>query len=119
MSKNTDNKQNITRFGEKLRTLRTTHKLTLQSLANLMGLSAHGYISELESGKKPPTVGFVLQLARLFNVTTDGLLKDELELEIESETRTRTNEPMELSVPEPNATYDPSERNSRDSESKC
>ncbi len=54
----------------------------MQKLAHLMGLASHGYISELESGKKLPTVEFVLRLARLFNVTTDELLKDELELEI-------------------------------------
>jgi transcriptional regulator with XRE-family HTH domain len=45
-----------------------------------MGHTAHGHISELESGKKLPTVEFVLRLARVFNVTTDELLKDELEI---------------------------------------
>lgn len=85
MNRNAESKRNIARFGEKLRILRTKHKLTLQGLARLMGLSAHGYISELESGKKPPTVDFVLRLARLFNVTTDELLKDELEMKLEDE----------------------------------
>lgn len=68
------------RFGEKLRTLRIQHNMTLKQLAAAVGHSAHGYISELEAGKKKPTVEFVLSIARLFNVTTDELLKDEMEL---------------------------------------
>ncbi len=69
------------RFGEKLRTLRTQRGMTLKELAFELGFSAHGYISELESGKKKPTAEFVLKVARLFEVSTDQLLKDELDLE--------------------------------------
>lgn len=69
------------KFGEKLRMLRTQHGLSLQELAYQLGLNAHSYISELESGKKKPTAEFVLNVARLFGVTTDQLLKDELDLE--------------------------------------
>jgi transcriptional regulator with XRE-family HTH domain len=69
------------RFGEKLRVLRTKHGMTLAQLAHNLGFNAHGYISELESGKKKPTAEFVLNVARLFNVTTDQLLKDELDLD--------------------------------------
>jgi transcriptional regulator with XRE-family HTH domain len=75
---------NITRFGEKLRELRRHHGLSLQELAEALGYKAHGYISELENGKKVPTVGFVLSVARFFNVSTDDLLRDELYLDIES-----------------------------------
>lgn len=71
---------NIHRFGEKLRALRTRHGMTLQQLAYAFGLSAHGYISELETGKKVPSVEIVLKAARFFNVSTDQLLKDELEI---------------------------------------
>lgn len=71
------------RFGEKLRALRTQHRMTLKELAITLGHTAHGHISEIESGKKKPTAEFVLNVARLFNVTTDQLLKDELELDIE------------------------------------
>lgn len=70
------------RFGEKLYTLRTSHGMTLKELAQAVGHSAHGYISELESSRKKPTAEFVLKVAHLFNVTTDELLKDELELHI-------------------------------------
>jgi transcriptional regulator with XRE-family HTH domain len=81
LSRHMHNERSIQRFGEKLRTLRVQHDLTLKQLANELGLTAHGYISELEAGKKMPTAEFVLNVARLFDVTTDELLKDELELE--------------------------------------
>ncbi len=69
------------KFGEKLHQLRVNQRLTLKELAVSLGLNAHGYISEIESGKKKPTAGFVLKVARYFNVTTDQLLKDELDIE--------------------------------------
>ena len=69
------------KFGEKLRTLRNKRGMTLKELALELGLNAHGYISEIESGKKKPTVEFVLNVARLFDVSTDKLLKDELDVE--------------------------------------
>ncbi len=68
------------RFGEKLRKLRTAHELTLQQLAAELGYATHAYISELESGKKVPTAMLVLKVARRFDVSTDVLLKDELQL---------------------------------------
>jgi len=74
-------KQSVQRFGEKLHALRLQHNMTLKALALALGYTAHGYISELEDGKKTPTVEFVLSVARFFNVTTDQLLKDELELD--------------------------------------
>jgi len=72
--------RSIKRFGEKLHTLRIQHDMTLKELALALGHTAHGHISELEAGKKMPTVEFALNVARLFNVTTDELLKDELDL---------------------------------------
>lgn len=54
--------------------------MTLRGLADQLGLISHGYISELEGGKKIPTAPFVLSVARLFEVSTDELLKDELNL---------------------------------------
>ncbi len=69
------------RFGEKLRVLRTSQDMTLKELAVALGLTAHGYISEIEAGKKKPTAEFVLKVSRFFKVTTDQLLKDEFEVE--------------------------------------
>lgn len=68
------------RFGEKLRALRLQRRMTLKELAAALGHSAHGYISEIESNKKKPTVEFVLSVARLFGVSTDVLLWDELDI---------------------------------------
>lgn len=70
----------VKRFGEKLHALRTGRRITLKQLADALGLASHGYLSELEHGKKIPTVEFVLKLSHFFNITTDELLKDELEL---------------------------------------
>ena len=70
----------LLRFGEKLRTLRNRRGLTLAQLADQLGYKAHGHLSEIESGKKLPTVGLALKVARLFDVSTDILLKDELDI---------------------------------------
>lgn len=72
--------RSIKRFGEKLHTLRTSRGLTLKELAHQLGHVAHGYISELEAGKKLPSVELTLSVAYLFDISTDELLKDELEL---------------------------------------
>jgi len=74
-------KSTIRRFGDKLHALRVARNLSLQQLASALGYSAHGYISELEAGKKLPTAHLVLNVARFFNVSTDQLLKDELDVE--------------------------------------
>jgi len=76
----TETDGNMKHFGEKLRSLRTMKHMTLKELAIALGYTAHGHISEIESGKKPPTVEFVLKVSRFFNVTTDCLLKDEIVL---------------------------------------
>jgi transcriptional regulator with XRE-family HTH domain len=78
MSNTVNKDRSIKRFGEKLRTLRQHKGLTLQELATALGYKAHGHISELEAGKKTPTVDFVLLVSRFFDVSTDELLKDEL-----------------------------------------
>jgi transcriptional regulator with XRE-family HTH domain len=71
----------MNRFGEKLKAMRLHNQMTLKQLASILGYSTHSYVSEIESGNKIPTVAFVLQIARLFECTTDQLLRDELEIE--------------------------------------
>ncbi len=73
-------KRIIQRFGEKLHALRVAHGMTLTELAQALGYRAHGYISELEAGKKLPTAEFIVSAARFFNVSTDCLLLDDLDL---------------------------------------
>lgn len=69
------------KFGEKLQILRSRNGITLRELAHALGYTTHSYLSEIESGKKQPTVDLVLALARLYDISTDQLLKDELSLE--------------------------------------
>ena len=73
----------VTRFGEKLHALRIREGMTLKELAVALGRVAHGHISELEAGKKLPTVEFVLKVAILFDVSIDALVKDELDLSLD------------------------------------
>lgn len=77
----TSEKRQLRRFGEKLRKLRRIRSLTLKELAYELGYISYGYLSELEAGKKMPSVHFVLDIADFFHVTTDQLLRDELELD--------------------------------------
>jgi len=70
----------MNRFGSKLRTLRTRRNMTLKEIADALGYNTHSHISAIEHGHKEPTVEFVLKVAQLFDVTTDQLLKDELDL---------------------------------------
>jgi transcriptional regulator with XRE-family HTH domain len=71
----------IERFGEKVRSLRQRQGMTQRELAAVLGLAAHSYINALETGKKKPTIELVVQIAQLFQVTTDQLLWDHLELD--------------------------------------
>ena len=75
----------LLRFGEKLHALRVREEMTLTSLAAALGMSSHGYLSELEAGKKAPTASVVLRVARTFGVSTDMLMKDELPLSEKSQ----------------------------------
>lgn len=72
------------RFGEKLRVLRKRHGMTVRELAEALGYSGHSHISEVETGKREPKVGFVLKVAHFFQVTTDQLLRDDVELDAAS-----------------------------------
>jgi transcriptional regulator with XRE-family HTH domain len=99
--------QDIQRFGEKLHTLRVSHNLTLKELASALGYKAHGHLSELETGKKIPTVEFVLKVARYFNITTDELLKDEFDFVL---SETRQGDSMSLAFIDRDPTWQEVER---------
>lgn len=71
----------MVKFGEKLRALRIRSGLTLKDLAVALGLTAHGYLSELECGKKKPTTDFAIKVADFFGVTIDEILRDEIEIQ--------------------------------------
>jgi transcriptional regulator with XRE-family HTH domain len=63
-------------FGERLRDLRLKRDLSQSELARLLGLAARAYISNLEAGRKMPSLDLAMQIAELFGVTTDYLLRD-------------------------------------------
>lgn len=69
------------RFGEKLRSLRKRDGMTLKELALATGLATHSHVSNIENGRKNPSLEFVIKVSELFDVTIDQLVKDDLELD--------------------------------------
>ena len=69
------------RLGEKLRALREQRGMTTRQLSAQLGISSTGYISKLETGKKKPSLELLLRISLFFNVSTDQLLKDDLEID--------------------------------------
>ena len=70
------------KFGEKVRLLRQHHNVKLIELSSVLGYNTHSYLIEIESGRKIPTVALVLKISSIFNISTDVLLKDNLEVEL-------------------------------------
>ena len=60
-------------FGEKLKSLRTSQKLTQQQLADRIGV-AKSVVSYYESGDRYPSYDVLVKIARIFHTTTDYLL---------------------------------------------
>lgn len=71
---------NMQRFGEKMRTLRMRHGMSIRQLTVALGYAGHGYVYDIETGKKKPNAEFILKVADLFDVTTDQLMRDTLDL---------------------------------------
>lgn len=69
------------RFGEKMATLRQRHGMSVRDLARELGYTSHSHVGKIESGKREPSLKFAIKVARLFNVTIDQLVNDELELD--------------------------------------
>ncbi|MDM8527828.1 helix-turn-helix transcriptional regulator [Anaerolineales bacterium HSG24] len=68
------------RFGEKLHALRKQHGLTLRQLAPMLGVQ-YSFVGKMERGEKVPNTAMVLKIANFFEVSTDQLMRDDLELE--------------------------------------
>lgn len=60
-------------FGVKLKSLRTSQKLTQQQLADRIGV-AKSVVSYYESGDRYPSYDVLVKIARIFHTTTDYLL---------------------------------------------
>ena len=68
-------------FGSKLRALRQRRGWGQTDLSRKLGLARRGYISNLETGRKAPSLDLVVRIADLFEVTTDYLLRDDVPIE--------------------------------------
>ena|SRR5579871_4613492 len=74
----------VVKFGQKLKKLRKREGFSQEQVAERLGFNgSNSFISQLEAGKKLPSAETVLAVARLFDVSTDVLLKDELDLPFE------------------------------------
>ena len=69
------------RFGEKLRLLREKRGITVRELASVLGIKSHSHIVGLEAGKHKPSADLIVKIAEFFEVSTDQLMKDDLELD--------------------------------------
>jgi len=69
------------RIGEKLRALRKKRGMTLKELAYELNFSSHTYLIAIEQGKKHPSLELVYKIGKIFNVSYDQLLNDDLELD--------------------------------------
>lgn len=65
-------------FADKLTTLRKKAGWSQEELAEKMGVTRQS-VSKWEGAQSVPDIDKILQLSRLFDVTTDYLLKEELE----------------------------------------
>jgi transcriptional regulator with XRE-family HTH domain len=70
----------MSRFGEKLRALRERQGLSQRQLSDMLGVHQN-HLWRMEQGKKTPNVAMVLKVADIFGVTTDQLIRDEVELD--------------------------------------
>lgn len=67
-------------FGEKLRTLRKRNRLTQSELAERLGV-VHSHVAGMEHGKTAPSVEILIKLTKIFHVSADVLIHDELTLD--------------------------------------
>jgi len=69
----------IQRLEEKLLTLRSRKKLTTRELAVALEVK-YTHITNMEKRRSKPSLELLLRIAIYFEVTTDQLLRDELEV---------------------------------------
>jgi len=63
-----------TKLGQNLKKIRTQKKMSQGDIARNLGVD-RGYISNIENGKKNPTLATVDKLAKALGVPADELLK--------------------------------------------
>ena len=62
--------------GKKIKKTRMSKSISLENIANETGFTIE-YLKEVESGKKIPSVGSLLQIARVLRIDSGFLLKEE------------------------------------------
>lgn len=77
------NKKYMSKFGKKLRFLRTHQGLTVREMGQAIGIS-DSHISRLENSQSDPTLTVALKIAQFFNVSLDDLANDETEIQIDT-----------------------------------
>jgi transcriptional regulator with XRE-family HTH domain len=68
-------------LGAKLQHLRRRYRLTQQETANRLGLASQTYISNVEVGRRLPSLEMIVRISLLFGVTTDYLLRDAIPID--------------------------------------
>ena len=63
----------MNKFSQRLKELRIEHGMTQQKLANLLNIKQQSYI-RYEYGTGEPSLDTLINLAQIFDVTTDYLL---------------------------------------------
>lgn len=77
-------------LADKVQQLRKQNNLSQEQLADKMGVSRQS-ISKWESGQSVPEISKIVQLSDIFGVTTDYILKDDIEFEQYSDSPSKGN----------------------------
>jgi len=75
-------------LGAKLRYLRKQRQMTQIVFADLLGLGNQSSLSNLESGRRPPSLELVVKIAIKLEVSVDYLLQDNIPIEQNAPSRT-------------------------------
>lgn len=65
--------------GKQIQLLRQRHNLTQKELAEIIN-SSQNYLSDVETGKKRPSLDYYITIANYFKVSLDQLFADELKM---------------------------------------
>jgi len=68
-------------LGAKLQYLRNHYHLTQRETADRLGLVSQAYISNVEVGRKLPSLEMIVRISLLFGVTTEYLLRDAIPID--------------------------------------
>lgn len=72
------NEMSFNGIGTKIRFLRKQRSLTLKILSRKLGYATHGYLSEIETGKKTPSMDFIMKFCEFLEISIDQLLKEDI-----------------------------------------